>query len=109
MEARGIKTVGMTSECCGRDGTTQVKVVLDPKADAIVSTGNADQILELPAMERIIGDLESVRRDSYPGCWDDDPQRGPSLRPDGSIIMDATSYLNHDGQIGWSNKTCKSF
>ncbi|WP_303321999.1 glycine/sarcosine/betaine reductase component B subunit [Cloacibacillus evryensis] len=109
MEKIGIKTVGMTSECCGRDGTTQVKVVLDAKADAIVSTANADQILELPAMDIIIGDLESVRRDSYPGCWTDDPVRGPSLRADGSLIMDATSYLNNDGQIGWSNKTCKSF
>lgn len=110
LEGKGIKTIGMCSESTGRDGTTQpTKVMLDARADAIVCTGNAAEVLELPAMEHIIGDLESIVRDPYPGSWADSAQFGPSLREDGSIIMDAHSYLNNDGMSGWSDKTCKDF
>ncbi len=110
LEEKGIKTVGMCSESTGRDGTTQpTKVMLDARADAIVCTGNAAEVLDLPAMDRVIGDLESVVRDPYPGSWADSAEFGPSLRPDGSIIIDAHSYLNNDGMSGWSHKTCKNF
>jgi len=110
LEEKKIKTVGICSESTGRDGTTQPsKVMLDARADAIVSTGNAAEVLELPKMEKVIGDLESIVRDPYPGTWEDSTQFGPSLREDGSVIMDAHSYLNNDGMSGWSDKTCKDF
>lgn len=35
-----IKTVGISNECTGRDGASQPLVVLDEKANALVSTGN---------------------------------------------------------------------
>lgn len=110
IQQKGIQTVGMCSESTGRDGTTQpTKVMLDARADAIVCTGNSAEVLELPPMEKIIGDLESIVRDPYPGAWADSAVFGPSLRPDGSIIIDAHSYVDNDGMSGWSDKTCKNF
>ncbi len=109
LEKVGIKTVGMGNEAPGRDGTSPIKSMLDPVADAMVAAGNGNQVIELPPMERIIGDLDSVMRDKYPGCWQEDEVYGPSLRPDGSIIMDAHSIVGHDGASGWSHMTMKSF
>lgn len=109
LEKQGIKTVGIGNESPGRNGTSPIKSMLDAGADALIATGNGSQVIELPAMERIIGDLEGVCRDKYPGCWAEDELRGPSLRPDGSIIMDAHSIAGHDGCSGWSHMTMKSF
>lgn len=108
-EKLGIKAVGIGNEAPGRDGTGPIKSMLDPIADAFVNGGNGNQIYEFPAMERVIGDLEGVVRDKYPGCWPEDEKLGPSLRKDGSIIMDMHSVVGHDGCSGWSNKVCKSF
>ena len=81
----------------------------DARADAIVSCGNSAQILELPPMDTIIGDLDSVIRDAYPGTWAQHDEYGPSLRPDGSIIMDSSCYVGDCGPQGWSTRTCKDF
>lgn len=110
LEEKGVKCVAVTDEDTGRNGRNNPsKVMLDGRVDAIVSTSNTAQILELPAMERIIGDLDSVARDSYPGTWSDNPVYGPSLHSDGSIIIDSSCYLGNGGVTGWSNKTCKNF
>lgn len=110
LEEKGIKCVAVTDEDTGRNGRNNPsKVMLDGRVDAIVSAGNTAQIFELPAVERIIGDLDSVIRDPYPGTWSDNPLYGPSLRQDGSIIIDSSCYLGNGGVAGWSNKTCKNF
>jgi len=109
LEEAGSKTVGMCSENPGRDGATQSKTMLDARADAIVSTGSNAQAIELPPMDTVIGDLNSIGRDRYPGAWEYDYILGPSLRPDGSLIVDRRIILDNDGAPGWSNKTCKDF
>lgn len=110
LENKGIKCVGVTDEDTGRNGRNDPsKVMLDGRANAIVSCSNTAQIIELPAMERIIGDLESVRRDAYPGSWASNPDYGPSLREDGSIIIDTSCYAVNGGPAGWSHRTCKDF
>ena len=109
LEQAAVKTVGITAESPGRDGRTQSKTMLVDRADAIVSTGNNQQIMEFPAMDRVIGDPESVIRDTFPGFWADHPVYGPSLRPDGSMIGDTHSILGHDGTLGFSTKTCKTY
>ena len=63
LEEAGIKTVGMTNECTGSDGTSQSLAALDVSADAIVSCGNVSTLIELPAMGTVIGELESLMRD----------------------------------------------
>lgn len=110
LEEKGIKCVAVTDEDTGRNGRNDPsKVMLDGRVDAIVSTSNAAQILELPAMDRVIGDLQSVVRDAYPGTWAKNPDYGPSLREDGSIIIDSSCYLGNGSVVGWSHKTCKNF
>lgn len=109
LEDLGIKTVGMTNECTGRDGRSQPLVTLDEKADAIISCGNVSHLVELPAMKNVIGELESLSRDGISGGWSFDEKLGPSVRPDGSIIMDNDSMFCSDQICGSSPKQVKEF
>lgn len=109
LEDAGIKTVGLTPECTGRDGRSQPLVTVDPKADAIVSTGDVSHLIELLPMETVIGELESLARDGLAGGWAVDEILGPSVREDGSIIMENNSMFCGDQVVGWSTKTVKEF
>ncbi|RKD26370.1 glycine reductase [Caminicella sporogenes DSM 14501] len=109
LEDAGIKTVGLTNECTGRDGASQPLVTLDPKADAIVSCGNVSELIELPPMETVIGELESLARDGLSGGWAGDEVLGPSVREDGSIIMENNSMFCGDQVVGWSTKTMAEY
>jgi len=55
-ERRGIKTVLITWEHAGPDGSDYPLPFAVPEAVAIVSTGNLDEPLTLPAMSRVAGD-----------------------------------------------------
>jgi len=109
LEDAGVKTVGITNECTGRDGESQPLVALDVKADAIVSCGNVSELIELPAVETVIGELESLSRDGLSGGWSNDELMGPSVRADGSIIMENNAMFCGDQVCGWSPKTMKEF
>ena len=109
LENAGIKTVGVTNECTGRDGASQPLVTLDQKADAIVSCGNVSELIILPPMEIVIGDLESLARDGLSGGWGNDEILGSSVREDGSIIMENNAMFCGDRVSGWSTKTMVEF
>ena len=109
LEDAGIKTVGITNECTGRDGQSQPLVTLDEKCDAIVSCGNVSEMIELPPMETVLGELESLARDGLSGGWANDEILGPSVREDGSIIMENNAMFCGDRVCGWSTKTMKEF
>ena len=109
LEDAGVKTVGITNECTGRDGQSQPLVTLDEKCDAIVSCGNVSEMIELPPMETVLGELEALGRDGLSGGWADDEILGPSVRPDGSVIMENNAMFCGDQVAGWSPKTMKEF
>jgi len=109
LEDVGVKTVGITNECNGRDGQSQPLVTLDEKADAIVSCGNVSELIELPAMETVIGELESLGRDGFSGGWSNDEILGPSVREDGSIVIENNAMFCGDQVSGWSVKTVEEF
>ncbi|AKN30130.1 betaine reductase [Clostridium carboxidivorans P7] len=109
LEDAGVKTCGITNECTGRDGESQPLVSLDIKADAIVSTGNVSELIELPPMETVIGELQSLARDGLSGGWSNDEILGSSVREDGSIIMENNAMFCGDQAVGWSPKTMKDF
>lgn len=109
LEDAGIKTIGLTNECTGRDGTSQPLMTLDPKADAIVSCGEVSQLIELLPMETVLGELESLGRDGFAGGWGIDEKLGPSVREDGSVIMENNSMFCSDGVVGRSIKTVKEY
>jgi glycine reductase len=99
LEDAGIKVVGITNECTGRDGRSQPLVELSEKADAIVSTGNVSQLLRLPPMERVIGELQSLARDGNSGGWEG------CVKEDGSIEMENNGMFCADGVTGDHYKT----
>lgn len=109
LEEKHVKCVGVCQESPGHGGGMQSKVMLDSRADAIVSVGCDHTVMELPPMETIIGDLYSIGRDLYPGAWAYDAELGPSLREDHSLIIDSLMILGHDGNLGDSHKTVKNF
>lgn len=109
LEDVGVKTVGISNECTGRDGTSQPLVSLDEKANALVSTGNVSELIELPPMKTVIGELQSLGRDGLSGGWAVDEKLGPSVREDGSIIMENNAMFCGDHIAGWSTKTMKEF
>ncbi|MBA3326814.1 MAG: beta-aspartyl-peptidase [Solirubrobacterales bacterium] len=55
LEEEGITAVGILAEMAGRDGTGPPLVVPPTKATALVSTGNYDERMTLPACERALG------------------------------------------------------
>lgn len=109
LEDAGVKTVGLTNECTGRDGASQPLVSLDAKADAIVSCGNVSDLIILPPMETVIGELQALARDGLSGGWDNDGILGASVREDGSIIMENNAMFCGDQVVGWSTKTMREF
>jgi len=109
LEDAGVKTVGVSNEATGRDGGSQPLVSLDPKADALVSTGNVSELIELPPMPEVIGELQALARDGLSGGWEDDEVLGSSVKEDGSIIMENNSMFCGDQIAGWSTKTMKEY
>jgi sarcosine reductase len=55
LEEEGIMAVGILAEMAGRDGTGPPLVVPPTKATALISTGNYDERMTLPAVERALG------------------------------------------------------
>jgi sarcosine reductase len=55
LEERDITAVGVFAEMAGRDGTGPPLVVPPTKATAMVSAGNYDELVALPACERALG------------------------------------------------------
>jgi glycine reductase len=67
-EKLGIKTVIIDNEWLGPDGSGEFPLLaLSSNADAMVSVGNIDAVIDLPAMERVIGGLEMI---DFPGRLD---------------------------------------
>lgn len=62
LEERGIRTVVITDEFAGVDGASQSLADTTREADAVVSTGNANERILLPLVERVIGDVRLAER-----------------------------------------------
>jgi glycine reductase len=92
--AKGIKTVLITDEYAGRDGASQSLADADKAADAVVTGGNANELIELPAMKKVIGYLEPA--DKIAGGFDG------SLRPDGSILAELQVITGATSEIGFN-------
>lgn len=99
LEDAGIKVVGITNECTGRDGCSQPLVDLSEKANALVSTGNVSQFLKLEPMEIVIGELEALARDGNSGGWEG------CVKEDGSLEMENNGMFCADSNTGNHYKT----
>lgn len=102
LERLGIKTVGLSDECTGRDGASQPLVSMNPATDALVSTGNVSQMYEFPKME-VIGELEALARDGNSGGWEG------CINPDGSFVMENNGLFCGNHISGYSRRSCADF
>lgn len=94
ISAKGIKTVLITDEYAGRDGASQSLADADKTADAVVTAGNANELIELPPMKKVIGYLEPT--DRIAGGF------AGSLKPDGSIVAELQVITGATSEIGFN-------
>jgi len=94
LEELGIKTVLITDEYAGRDGASQSLADANPRADAVVSVGNANEIIELPACAKIIGSIKTA--EIIAGGFDG------ALNQDGSIRVEIQAITGSTNELGFS-------
>lgn len=95
----GIKTVVITDEFPGADGASPSLADADPLIDAVVSTGNANQVVELPAMKRVISDLKMV--ETLAGGWAGSVYSGGSIKVELQVITGATNEMGYNRMGAW--------
>lgn len=93
IEQQGIKTVIITDEYAGNDGRSQSLADSDPLADAVITGGNANQVITLPPMERVIGTLDYVGRIAG--------GHAGSLAEDGSIEAEIQVITGATNEMGF--------
>jgi len=101
MEEYGIKTVLITDEYAGRDGGSQSLADAVPQADAVISVGNANEVITLPPMKHIIGDLKPA--EVIAGGFVGSVTAGGGLNIEIQAIMGATC------QLGFGRLTARGY
>lgn len=101
IEQKGIKTVLVTDEYAGRDGASQSLADADILANAVVTGGNANEVIVLPKLDKIIGYIEPV--DIIAGGFDG------SLKEDGSIVVELQAITGATNELGFNKITAKEF
>lgn len=101
ISALGIKTVLITDEYAGQDGASQSLADSTPKGDAVVTAGNANEVIVLPAMKKIIGHPENanVIAGGHFG----------SLREDGSIEAEIQVITGATSEVGYNTLSSKGY
>jgi len=99
IEAHGIKTVLLTDEFAGQAGASQSLVDGHPDANAIVSTGNANEVIVLPPLKKIVGDDRVITK-----------MAGGSSKcrlPDGSIAVELQVLIGSTNQLGFERTSAR--
>ncbi|MEG0308224.1 MAG: glycine/sarcosine/betaine reductase component B subunit [Clostridium sp.] len=99
--AKGIKTVLVTDEYAGQDGMSQSLADSTPHGDAVVTGGNANEVIILPAMKKVIGhvDAADIIAGGHMG----------SLREDGSIEAEIQVITGATSEVGFNYLTAKAY
>lgn len=99
IEAKGIKTVIITDEYAGRDGSSQSLADADVSANAVVTGGNANEVIELPALDKIIGyaDVADIIAGGFDG----------SLHADGSITAELQVITGATNEMGFNKLSAR--
>lgn len=99
IEAEGVKTVIITDEYAGRDGKSQSLADADPAADAVVTGGNANQVIILPKLDKVIGTLDYVNK--IAGASED------TLRADGSLEVELQVLTGATNETGFNKLSAR--
>lgn len=101
IEMKNIKTVIVTDEYAGRDGASQSLADADVRADAVVTGGNANEVVLLPKMDKVIGHVEVA--DIIAGGF------AGSLREDGSIEAEIQVITGSTNETGFGYLTTTGY
>ena len=101
IEEKGTKTVIITDEYAGRDGASQSLADAHLSADAVVTGGNANEVIVLPKMDKVIGTLDYT--DIIAGGFDG------SLSPDGTITVEIQAITGATNELGFNKMSTKMF
>lgn len=101
IENEGVKTVIVTDEYAGQDGASQSLADADPKADAVVTGGNANQVIVLPKLDKVIGHIDVVN--VIAGGNQD------SLREDGTIEVEIQAITGATNETGFGYLSAKTY
>ena len=93
-ERLGIKTALLTDEYAGQDGASQSLADSCPEGNACVTAGNANEVIHLPAMEKVIGYAEEAN--VIAGGWNG------SLADDGSITVELQAITGATSELGYT-------
>ncbi|MFC2734605.1 MAG: glycine/sarcosine/betaine reductase component B subunit [Oribacterium sp.] len=99
IEAEGIKTVLITDEYAGRDGKSQSLADADKAADALVTAGNANQVVVLPKLDKLIGTLDYITK--IAGANAD------TLREDGSLEVELQVITGATSEVGFNKLSAR--
>jgi len=99
IEAKGIHTVIITDEYAGRDGTSQSLADVDASANAVVTGGNANEVITLPKLDRVIGTLDYV--DKIAGGFE------KNMKPDGSIVVEIQAITGATNELGFNKMSAR--
>lgn len=101
IETEGVKTVIVTDEYAGQNGASQSLADADPKANAVVTGGNANQLIVLPKLDKIIGHIDVVN--VIAGGNHD------SLKEDGTIEVEIQAITGATNETGFGYLTAKTY
>lgn len=101
IETEGVKTVIVTDEYAGQNGASQSLADADPKANAVVTGGNANQLIVLPKLNKIIGHIDVVN--VIAGGHHD------SLKEDGTIEVEIQAITGATNETGFGYLTAKTY
>ncbi len=101
LEVQGIKTVLITDEYAGRDGASQSLADANPAATAVVTGGNANEVITLPSMKKVIGHVEPA--DVIAGGF------AGSLAKDGSITVEIQAITGATNELGFNKMSAQGY
>ncbi|WP_208061294.1 glycine/sarcosine/betaine reductase component B subunit [[Clostridium] scindens] len=99
IEAEGVKTVIITDEYAGRDGKSQSLADADAAADAVITGGNANQVIILPKLDKVIGTLDYVTK--IAGASEE------TLREDGSLEVELQVLTGATNETGFNKLSAR--
>ena len=99
LERAGVHLVAISDEFAGSDGASQSLADSTEEADAVVSTGNANERILLPAMDQLLGPVSDLSR--LAGAW---PY---SLHEDGSLEVELQAIIGATNELGMQKLSCR--
>ncbi|MDR1017240.1 MAG: glycine/sarcosine/betaine reductase component B subunit [Lachnospiraceae bacterium] len=99
IEAEGVKTVIITDEYAGRDGKSQSLADADVAADAVVTGGNANQVVILPKLDKVIGTMDYITK--IAGASEE------TLRADGTLEVELQVLTGATNETGFNKLSAR--